>query len=494
MKNAFRDDSGFTIAEYVMASAILLIVSIAIMGTLAYASTASTGNTRHEEALSLANQRLEQARNLPYDSVGTTNGYPTGDIPGSVDVGDFTVVTDVVWAIDPVSNLSSCKTIQITVSWETPRQGSVSITSNIAGKSTVANAGDVKIFVVDADTGAKLQGASISIQPSTGPKATRSTDASGSVRWGKVPAGALGITGTCPGYALDVAPLAGATVIAGQLNTWTIQAVKPSTAAITVLDSSKTSPNNKLAGVTVTLVGPSGTLTAVSNSSGVANFDGLLKGTYSVTGALAGYSPVATSIAIIAGGQGYATSLTMNKQASLTVTVEDQDGAAVPNLTLSFSPSVTAAKTDSNGQTVVNNIAPGTYNVTASLSGYTSDSGSVTIAVGADATLSLVITKEATLPGTLNVDFKFASGDSSSKTYVVYVYREDKTEYTHFSVKRGTGTSRTIRTVLTNVPITLPTGKYYGSVKTTWNSSAKASSTALTSGGTATIVDMTSSN
>jgi type II secretory pathway pseudopilin PulG len=487
MKCAFRDDSGFTIAEYVMASAILLIVSIAIMGTLAYASTASTGNTRHEEALSLANQRLEQARNVPYDSVGTTNGYPTGTIPGSEDVGDFTVVTDVVWAIDPVSNLSSCKTIQITVSWETPRQGSVSITSNIAGKSTIANAGDVKVLVVDADTGAKLQGASISVQPSTGPKATRSTDASGSVRWGKVPAGALGITGTCPGYALDVAPLSGATVIAGQLNTWTIQAVKPSTAAITVLDSSKTSPNNKLAGVTVTLVGPSGTLTAVSNSSGVANFDGLLKGTYSVTGALTGYSPSATSIGILLGGQGYAGTLTMNKQASLTITVKDQDGAPVGNLTLS---GVTAPKTDANGVSVVSNITPGTYTVTAALTGYTSGVGTVTIATGQDATLALVVTKTVVIPGTLYVDFKFASTDSSSKTYTVYIYDAAKAKYTSFSVKNSASGANTVRTTLTGVPL----GWYWGSILSTYDSAKAAKANqAIVSGGNATI-SMTKSN
>ena len=50
------------------------------MGALGYASTANASNAMRQSGLELANQKMEQARNLSYDSLGTTNGYPTGTI------------------------------------------------------------------------------------------------------------------------------------------------------------------------------------------------------------------------------------------------------------------------------------------------------------------------------------------------------------------------------------------------------------------------------
>jgi len=485
MKRMFREDSGFTIAEYVMAAAILLFVSIAVMGTLAYAATASQGNTRREQALSLANQRLEQARNMLYDKVGTTTGYPTGDIPGTETVEGFTVDTDISWALDSGTNLSSCKTIQITVSWGSPRAGSLSIESNIAGKSSIANAGDVKINVVDDDTGLAIQGSSITIKPSTGLTATRSTDASGSVRWGKVPAGNILITGTCPGYALDIAPLSAAAVISGILNEWTVKAIKPSTAKITVLDASKTAPNNKLPGVVVSVTGPSGTLTATSDSAGVATITGLLKGTYSVDGVIPGYKSVPTSLGVLLGGQTYSGSLTMNKNAKLTVTVTDQNGAPVAGVALTSSPALTAPMTDVNGQSVIDVATGGvSYAVIASKSGYSGNSGTTgVIAPGANATLAITINELK--DGTLVVKFTFAKNDASS--YLVRVYDGTHAEVDNFTVQKPTnngGTDTTSRT--------LPAGQYSVSRYSSWTSSAN-NAPYLNAGSTVTV-NMTKSD
>ncbi len=76
LKRFMGDDSGFTVVEYLVAAAILFIVSTGVMGALAYASTANASTAMRELGLEVANQRMEQARNLPYDSLGTTNGYP----------------------------------------------------------------------------------------------------------------------------------------------------------------------------------------------------------------------------------------------------------------------------------------------------------------------------------------------------------------------------------------------------------------------------------
>ena len=80
LKRFMRDDSGFTVVEYLVAAAILFIVSTGVMGALAYASTANASTAMRQLGLEVANQRMEQARNLPYDSLGTTNGYPIGTI------------------------------------------------------------------------------------------------------------------------------------------------------------------------------------------------------------------------------------------------------------------------------------------------------------------------------------------------------------------------------------------------------------------------------
>jgi type II secretory pathway pseudopilin PulG len=63
LKRFIRDDSGFTVVEYVIAAAILFIVSTGVMGALAYAATANASTAMRDQGLQVANQRMEQARN-----------------------------------------------------------------------------------------------------------------------------------------------------------------------------------------------------------------------------------------------------------------------------------------------------------------------------------------------------------------------------------------------------------------------------------------------
>ena len=215
------------------------------MAALAYASTANASTAMHELGLEVANQRMEQARNLPYDSLGTTNGYPTGTI----------VTPDTVVVATPEGTktlrrrhpggLGGGLRIQpvlrqeraITVSWTTPRPGSVMVESNVVGKSTLTNAGDVKVNVVDSDTSAKVTGATITIKPLGGFTVSKTTGSDGFVRWGKVPSGSITITGTCPTHYLDMSPGERRRWCSPeQLNEWTIQAVRPSSGTVHVID------------------------------------------------------------------------------------------------------------------------------------------------------------------------------------------------------------------------------------------------------------------
>ena len=188
LKRLARSESGFTVVELVVAAAILFVVSTGIMGVLAYASTSNASDAKHQMGLELANQRMEQARNMNYDDLGTTNNYPTGTIVTpetvvlSTPAGNSTYIveTEVDYSEDVTDpSLGASKDIRITVSWTTPRPGSVTVESNIAGAPAVTNAGAVEILVQDSDTSDPVPGAVITIKPAGGFSASKTTG----LRW-----------------------------------------------------------------------------------------------------------------------------------------------------------------------------------------------------------------------------------------------------------------------------------------------------------------------
>jgi hypothetical protein len=400
MMRTKHSDAGFTVAEYVIAIAIMFMVAMSVMGGLAYASGANLGDMRRTDALDLANQRLEQARNLPYDSVGTVNGYPTGTIPNTEVVNEFTVKTEIGWSESTIATgtnmRSTSKYIKVSVSWTNPKAGEVHIASNIAGKSATTG-GDVKIFVVDGDTPSKkISGATLTIKPATGVSATQITGSDGGAFWGKVPAGSITVTGSAPGYALDFSALSGAKVITGMYNEWTVTAVKPSVGRVFVKDQF----NNPVPGATVKIVGPSPSTTAytlTSDTSGYAVFDNLLKGTYSVnvTGPT-GYTNGTGSLGIIVGGSTYDTTVSITKNARLFVKVVDEQGVVVSGATVAVNGAGTvtpaSATSDANGQTVHALSAGGSYTVSVSKTGYMDGSGAATVASGADGSVTVTVT------------------------------------------------------------------------------------------------------
>ncbi len=207
LKRLVRSDSGFTVVELVVAAAILFVVSTGIMGVLAYASTSNASDAKHQMGLELANQRMEQARNMDYDKLGTTNNYPIGDhhhsrdgrrCPRPLATRTYVVETEVDYSEDVTDpSLGASKDIRITVSWTTPRPGSVTVESNIAGAPAVTNAGAVEILVQDSDTSDPVAGAVITIKPAGGFSASKTTGSDGYARWKRVATGSIIITGTC---------------------------------------------------------------------------------------------------------------------------------------------------------------------------------------------------------------------------------------------------------------------------------------------------------
>jgi Domain of unknown function (DUF1929)/Carboxypeptidase regulatory-like domain/Glyoxal oxidase N-terminus len=78
---------------------------------------------------------------------------------------------------------------------------------------------------------------------------------------------------------------------------------------------------------------------------------------------------------------------------SFSGTVTDTTGAAIAGATVSFSGGSTT--TSSTGTYSFGSVTPGTYNVTASKSGFANQTGSVTVASGQNATLNFQLTAQA---------------------------------------------------------------------------------------------------
>lgn len=414
-------DHGFTIVEVVIASAILFVLATGAMVGLTTAARAGSNNNMRERAIALANDRMEQARNRAYDDIGTEAGYPTGDIPNVETAGEFTVTTSINWSEDPDTGLSTSKNIMITVAWTSPQPGGeVSIESNIAGKSTILNAGDVKITVLDVDTSQPIQGASISIKPLVGPTATGTTNNAGYARWGKIPAGKIVINGSKSGYALDLTTLTNASVIANTLNEWTIMAARPSFGTVRIRDQF----SNPVVGAAVSIQGPTGNHTGTTDAQGTILFDGLLKGTYTVaTTGPTGYTNGTGSLGIITSGGSFTSNISVTKQGRAIVTVRDTDNKLVPGarVVLSGSGSISpaSADTDANGRTIHVLSGSGTFTASVTKSGYIGNSGFTTIATGADGNISVVI--EQLFPMQLNVLVKDASDGTPVSSAAVSV-------------------------------------------------------------------------
>jgi hypothetical protein len=101
--------------------------------------------------------------------------------------------------------------------------------------------------------------------------------------------------------------------------------------------------------------------------------------------------------------------------AGLSGTVNDSAGKAVPNLKVSIKNVATGqaagTQTDSSGHYTIENLAPGEYEVSASLDSSGSATANVTLAAGAQQTLNLSLTSAQNLPNAPS-----ASAPSPSQT------------------------------------------------------------------------------
>jgi hypothetical protein len=155
---------GLTLIEVVIGAALMLIVFVGIFGVIQLGMKLVAQSKARITATALANQRIELARNLPYDQVGTSGGIPAGSIPETETVTRnkiiYTVKTTVVYVDDPFDNLFpndplawDYKRVKVKVSWSGFLAGEVSLQTDVApkGVESTGSGGIISVLVFDAN-------------------------------------------------------------------------------------------------------------------------------------------------------------------------------------------------------------------------------------------------------------------------------------------------------------------------------------------------------
>lgn len=122
---------GFGIVEVIIATFVIGVVAVGILSLITLTIKSSHDGERRIVATALANEKMEMVRNLPYDSVGTVNGIPSGPILQTEQINrngaDYTVATDIRYIDDPFDGTASdtpadtlntdYKQVRVEVSW-----------------------------------------------------------------------------------------------------------------------------------------------------------------------------------------------------------------------------------------------------------------------------------------------------------------------------------------------------------------------------------------
>lgn len=384
---------GFTIAELLFAVAILFIVLMGVLGAVQFAAGSTRQASVRQGAIELANQKIEFARNIPYQALGIkhsdgTFGDPAGVFPDSESVttttGVYTVSYQVWWLRksdpNPAARTVMYKQIKITVSWTKPNPASVSVESAIYGIDTNEVVGDVQIYAFDAESNAALSGVSVMIDPITGANRTVTTGADGNALFGQVPYGALSnMTATKSGFMADYYTFGSKTVSPNIVNTWSIPMQVPKSAVIHVQGKY----GGAISGASVTLVnqdprggsyGPFLT-DASGNTAAIPNLWDTSGPGYKATATYNSNSASSTFTIVKTDAMPKNATVTINDQAQVTITVKDnKTGLVLPGATVGMTgpvdPADDGSTTKSDGTKSFTVTRSGTYTITASKAGY----------------------------------------------------------------------------------------------------------------------------
>lgn len=159
-----RKSSGLTLVEVLVGTSLLLLVFVGIFGLIQLTLKLVAQSKARVTATALANQKIELARNLSYNQIGTVGGIPAGSIPENETLTRngvaYNVKTTVTYVDDLFDNSFpddplpwDYKKIKVAVSWAGFMGGTVYLLSDVApkGVETTGGGGIISILVFDAN-------------------------------------------------------------------------------------------------------------------------------------------------------------------------------------------------------------------------------------------------------------------------------------------------------------------------------------------------------
>jgi len=155
--------NGFSLIEIVIGIALFLIIALGVYGAFRLSVKVVHQSKARITAIMLANERIEEVRNLPYNDIGTVGGIPSGDIPQTENVVKngvvFTVKTTISYVDDPFDGTApddsvpnDYKRVKVKVFWSGLFEGEVVSITDVApkGLESTVGGGNLLVSVFDA--------------------------------------------------------------------------------------------------------------------------------------------------------------------------------------------------------------------------------------------------------------------------------------------------------------------------------------------------------
>ena len=130
LKKSLSKNQGFSIVEVLVSVMIVSVLTLSIYSLIILSLRITSDNKHYVAATFIANQKMENIRNLSYSSIGTIAGWPVGSTtPHEVIYqadGIYSVDTSIEYADDPFDGTAASSTdavpndyknVTIKVSW-----------------------------------------------------------------------------------------------------------------------------------------------------------------------------------------------------------------------------------------------------------------------------------------------------------------------------------------------------------------------------------------
>ena len=245
--------------------------------------------------------------------------------------------------------------------------------------------GSIVGHVYDANTFAVISGATVTLTPG-GP--STQTDASGAYAFNNLAPGNYTVTASATGYQ----PGSKTTTVNSGATSTVDFALQPSVSPGSIVGQvTNSSTAAAISGATVTLA-PGGQTTQ-TNASGSYAFTNLSPGSYTVTASATGYQPGSKTTTVNSGATStvdLALTPLVSPGSIVGHVTNSSTSAAISGATVTLTGGQ-STQTDATGYYAFNNLAPGSYTVTASATGYQPGIKTTTVNSGGTSTVDFAL-------------------------------------------------------------------------------------------------------